>query len=197
MNKPGTMRALIASALIATAAVQLAAAQQRPRDRIFRGPFIADREAVLVSPDRQLPIEFEGARLNMGSAAPWAALGNARLFVNVRSNTVRPISVRGITLRVAVGPSDHGMFTFRMRGLDRIYLPEDTQRIPQDGLFRPANFATPTDESYPGLLLLDRRTRIVFTLERLEADDTQVVFENPDATELLWEALGRPSFTSR
>jgi hypothetical protein len=189
------MRVFIATAL-AAAAVQLAA-EQRPRDPLFRGPFIADRLAVLVKPERQLPIEFEDARLYMGNGAPWAAWGNARLTVSVRSNTVRPITVHGVTLLVAVGPAEHGMFTFRMRGISTVYRSETAERIPQDGQFRPVTFAPRADDHYPGLLLLDRNTRVVFTLERLEADDLQVVFENPDATELLWEALGRPSFTSR
>jgi hypothetical protein len=35
----------------------------------------------------------------------------------------------------------------------------------------------------------------VFTLERIDSDEGPPIFDNPDATELLWEALGRPSLS--
>jgi hypothetical protein len=37
--------------------------------------------------------------------------------------------------------------------------------------------------------------KIVFTLERIDGQNGFLVFDNPNATELLWEALGRPSFS--
>lgn len=163
--------------------------------QLFRGPVVQARAATLVAPDRTMPLEFDEARLDLGSPAPWATLLNAQLSVGVRSNTLRPITVRGITLRVAVGPAEHGMFTFRMRGIASVYTPEDLLRLPADGLFRPLRFATVANEPLPQLLLMNPRTRIVFTLERVDGINGPVVFENPDATELLWEALGRPSLT--
>ena len=102
----------------------------------------------------------------------------------------------GIWLRVAVGPAEHGIYTFRMRGIASIYAPEEFTRLPNDTLLRQATFAAVRDDSYPGLLLINPQTKIVFTVERLYDDGGQIVFENPDAIELLWAALGRPTLST-
>jgi hypothetical protein len=190
-----TMRLFLLSVATLSAVWPGLAQEPASQGQLYRGPLVRERTATLVLPDRPLPVEFDDARLDLGSPAPWAALSDARLSVGVRSNTLRPITVRGITLRVAVGPAEHGMFTFRMRGIASIYAPEELLRLPADGLFRPLRFATVANEPLPQLLLMNPRTRIVFTLERVDGINGPVVFENPDATELLWEALGRPSFS--
>lgn len=189
------MRLFLLSVAILSVIWRGHAQETASQGRLYRGPSVEDRAATWVTPDRPVPLEFDEARLDLGSSAPWAALGNARLFAGVRSNTLRPITIRGITLRVAIGPAEHGMFTFRMRGIASLYTPEELLRLRADGLFRPVNFATVANEPLPQLLLMNPRTRIVFTLERVDGVNGPVVFENPDATELLWEALGRPSFT--
>jgi hypothetical protein len=190
-----TMRLFLLSVATLSAVWSGLAQEAASQGQLFRGPVVQARQATLIAPDRSMPLEFDDARLDLGSPAPWAALMNAHLSVGVRSNTLRPITVRGITLRVAVGPAEHGMFTFRMRGTASGYAPDDLLRLPADGLFRPVNFAILTNEPLPQLLLMNPRTRIVFTLERVDGVNGPVVFENPDATELLWEALGRPSLT--
>lgn len=189
------MRLFFTAVSLTLLVAQLAADQAVPRGRLFRGPFMGEREAALALPDRPLPLEFERARLSMGAAAPWTAFRDARLLVGVRSKTLRTISIRGIWLRVAAGPAEHGMFTFRMRGVGTTFPTPEVLRLRPDGPFELAGFTTVADESYPGLLLLNPETKIVFTLEQLYDDSGAVVFENPGATELLWEALGRPSFT--
>jgi hypothetical protein len=190
-----TMRLFLLS-VVALAAIWPASAQEpASQGQLYRGPLIQDRVPLLVEPDRPLPLEFDDVRLELGSPFPWTSLSSARLLAGVRSNTLRPITVRGITLRLAVGPAEHGMFTFRMRGVANIYTPEDLLRLPADGLFRPVTFATVANEPLPQLLLMSPRTRIVFTVERVDGVNGPVVFENPDATELLWNALGRPSLT--
>jgi hypothetical protein len=168
--------------------------QAAPGGRLFRGPLVSTKPATVVVPDRGLPLEFEAAQFHLGAASPIAVLPNARLEVGIRANTVRAVSVRGITLRAAIGPSEHGMFTFRMRAVTSIYAPEEFHRLPQDSFFRSAVFET-GGRAFPSLLVLDPATRIVFTLERIQDESGQLVFENPDAIELLWQALGRPSFT--
>ena len=186
------MRLFFTAVSLTLFVAQLAADQDR---RLFRGPFVANREVALVLPDRALPVDFQNSTLYMGSPAPWAALRDARLLAGVRSKTVRTISTRGIWLRVAAGPAEHGMFTFLMRGVRTTFPAPDVLRLRPDGPFELAGFATVADEAYPGLLLLNPETKLVFTLERLYDDSGAIVFENPDATELLWEALGKPSFT--
>jgi hypothetical protein len=87
------------------------------------------------------------------------------------------------------------MFTFRMLGVARSYAPDDLLRLRPDNIFRPAVFQVASSAELPTMLALNPASRIVFTVEHVQDDSRQPVFENPDATELLWEALGRPSLT--
>jgi len=71
--------------------------------------------------------------------------------------------------------------------------PYPAIRITPDTTARSLQFVIVPEDPHPGALALKPGMRIVFTIERIEGDNGVVVFENPDATELLWEALGRPS----
>ena len=196
LGGPMTMRLFLLSVATLSAVWPGLAQEPASQGQLYRGPLVRDRAATLVLPDRTMPLEFDDARLDLGTRpAPWGSVRNARMIVSVRSNTLRPVVVRGITLRVAVGPTEHGIFTFRMRGSASTFEPDDVLQLPADGLFRPVRFTTVANQALPPLLLMNPRTRIVFTLERVEGVNGPEVFENPDATELLWEALGRPSLT--
>jgi hypothetical protein len=196
MNQLGeiTMRLLFAAISIVVLTAQLAAQRSTPPG-LFRGPLIGDREATLVVPDRGLPIEFGTARLFVGGPAPLAALSRARLHVPVRSKTVRSVLLSAITLRAAVGAAEHGMFTFVLRAPGGTAVPPDFDLLPRSDEFRPGTFVTSADATLPGMALIHPETKVVFSVERVEGVNGPAVFENPDVIELLWEALGRPSFS--
>lgn len=186
---------LVVSALLTLFADAGSGQQIVPRGRLYRGPLISDREATLVVPDRGLPLQFGQARLSLGGPAPMAFVSPARLQVTLGSRTVRPVLIAGITLRVAFGPADDGIVTFRMRGMGGVQVPPELHVLPQNGDFRRAIFLPISDANHPSLLLLDPATRVVFTVEHIDGINGPPIFENPDATELLWEALGRPSLS--
>jgi hypothetical protein len=190
------MRLLLVVAALLTLSLDVGVGQPIiPRGRLYRGPLVSDREATLVVPERGVPLQFGQARLDLGGPGPFATLSPTRLRVSLGSRTVRPVLIAGITLRVAFGPADDGMVTFRMRGMGGAQVPPELHVLPQNGVFRPAIFLPVSDANYPSLLLLDPATRVVFTVERIDGINGPPIFDNPDATELLWEALGRPSLS--
>ena len=188
------MRVLLTSLTIVATIVEVAAGQA-PGGELYRGPAISSRVATFIAPERGAAIECEQATFLLGVPLPLAELGRAQLLTNVRSHTVRVVPVNSIVLRVAVGPTTYGMVTFRMRGQSRLEDPEDSKRIRPGNISRSASFVIADGEESPGYLLFNPRVRVVFTVERVYADDGRLIFDNPDTIELLWEALGRPSFT--
>lgn len=190
------MRLLLLVAAIVSVALDPGIAQQAaPRGRLYRGPLVTSRPAELVVAERALPLDFQNGQFYLGAVSPRTGARTARLEVDIRSNTLRAVSIRGITLRGAIGPAEHGMFTFRMRGVASIYAADELLRLRPDNIFRPAVFQIASAAELPTMLALNPASRIVFTVEHVEDDSRQPVFENPDATELLWDALGRPSLT--
>jgi hypothetical protein len=189
------MRLLFFTFVLGSAAVQLVASQERiPRGELFRGPLVSTRPATLVE-ERGLPLDFAAATMDLGAVAPWARLSRARLHTRIRSKIVRTVPVAGITLRVGVGPAPDGMYTFRMRGRVHILAPESFKRIAPGGEVPLVTFVAASEDVVPGVLLINLKAKVAFTVERVEGDEGQLIFENPDTTELLWEALGRPTLS--
>jgi hypothetical protein len=178
------MRPVLVFVVLCAATLQLAAQNQFPRGQLYRGPHYLTRDAAVVEPEGGLPLEFTNSLL----VRPFD------LQTTVRSRSVRTILVSNLTLRVAFGPTPHGMITYRLRApeppLDR---PEPLVRITPNGMPRSLRFSIVREDPAPGILALTPEMKIVFTIERIDGENGPPVFDNPEATELLWVALGRPS----
>jgi hypothetical protein len=173
------MHPVLVIALFAAVLQPLAAQVLDPRSHLYRGPLYMTREVAVVEPGSGLPLGFHDSSLLYGF----------ELRTTIQSRTVRTIPVSGITLRVAFGPTAEGMITFRVRTGS---WPLTLDRITPNSSLPLVRFAIVPEDPVPGALALKPHMKIVFTLERMEADDGTMLFENPDATELLWIALGRP-----
>ncbi len=188
------MRIAIALAVLFACTVHIAAEQQRiPPGELYRGPFVSTRFVTLVEPQKGLPLGFSGAMFGSISTRTPGLTPETVFETTMRSRTVRPVPISGITLRMAFGPTTDGMMTFRLRPRVSDYL--EAPPLPRLTLDRPAivlRFAIAEEDPAPGLLIMSSTMKLVFTLERIDSDEGTPIFENPDATELLWDALGRP-----
>ncbi len=180
------MRPITVATIVFLGLAPLVSAQTPvPRGYLYRGPFYANRVATPVEPENGMPLGFTSAMLQDG-----------RLQATVQTRTVHAVPLSGITLRVAFGPTPSGMVTFRMRPiLPAVMLPEPLRRLPPNSGPTPVPFHIVDEDPRPGPLALTPEMKVVFTLERLDGSDGYVLFENPNAIELLWEALGKPSLT--
>jgi hypothetical protein len=184
------MRILVFSAMLLSV-VQHTAAQQGPPE-IYRGPY-ANRIARLVEPPNGLPLTFSRAEFSI-TPLP---IARATLRTSITSRTLRSVPVSGITLRAAFGPTRDGMITFRLRPIVSSDTPPPLARLTPNGPPLSLGFSVVQEDPMPGIMALSRDMELVFTLERIEGDESQLIFENPNATELLWEALGKPSFSAQ
>jgi hypothetical protein len=183
------MRAVLATVALCATTLQFAAAQGPvPRGHLYRGPHYFVRDATVVEPEGGLPLAFSESSL----VRSLDVMSDLDLMTTVRSKTVRTIPVSGITLRVAFGPTAHGMITYRVRARELRWNPPPA--IAPDSVRRALRFSIVPADPAPGVLALTPEMKIVFTMERIE-DNGVVIFDNPDATELLWVALGRPALS--
>ena len=184
--------------VLVAAGVQLVSGlePQRPPE-IYREPLVGNRPATVVEPARGMPLHFAAATLTL-SPDFGPRTRTPLLQTEVSSRTVRTVPVSGITLRAAFGPTRHGMITFRLRPyLGPEPATEPFAQITPNGPPRRVGFMIADEDPSPGYMALTRNMRIVFTLDRLEGTEGQLIFENPDATELLWDALGRPTLSTQ
>jgi hypothetical protein len=183
------MRRSAAAAVLVAATLHVLTAQvQNPQGHLYRGPLMATRPATFVDSPNGALLEFSRSWLH------WSA-GRPTLETWARSRSLRSIPISGILLRLAFGPTTDGMITFRLRPRANGDFQEPPVRITPDGGARRLSFAIVAEDPPPGILALTPTMQIVFTVERIDNDENQSMFDNPDATELLWDALGRPSFS--
>ena len=173
---------LLLVALIVLAGTASVLPSQRVPEELYRGPLYVTREARFIEPQRGTPLEFYDATINTAF----------ELTAQVRSKTLHTIDVSGITLRLAFGPTALGMITFRMVAADDEPLPS-MRILPDRPVSQRPRFKVSPQDITPGPLALRPHMTVVFTIERVERGGGTLLFDNPDATELLWEALGRPS----
>jgi hypothetical protein len=193
------MRIAIAVVVLLAGAVHIAAEQERvPPSGIYRGPFRATRPVTLVEPANGLPLEFRAAMYGSNVSRTPGLVPQTVFEASVKSRTVRPVPISGITLRMAVGPTTDGMITFRLRPRPGDYLegPPPT-RLTLDSPPTVLRFAIAEEDPAPGVLAMSSTMKLVFTIERIDSDEGTPIFDNPDATELLWEALGKPTLNSQ
>jgi hypothetical protein len=181
------MRSYFAVSVLCIALADGLLSQERlPQGYLYRGPLYASRPAIFVEPEGGAPLSFDDS-----------SFSGDRIETNVRSRTVRTVPVSGITLRVAYGPTLNGMVSFRLSPrISALPGPESFTTIPPDQNWRLITFyARPSEEPSLFRFAPTPPMKIVFTLERIDGQNGFLVFDNPNATELLWEALGRPSFS--
>lgn len=144
------------------------------------GPF----GAAVASPQGGMPVDITEAEL-LGMPA-----SGVMFSAHIRMIGVRPYALDGVTLRLAIGPTSGGMVSVRL-------VPSRPQPDATDARLR-ANGAivaferSPSDPPLP-LLIIRKGMRLVVTLESIRSAAGEVMWTNPDAIELLWDALGRPA----
>lgn len=183
------MRAALLAVALVTGLAGLEAAQ------VYREPLMSAWPVKVIAPSRGMPLQLGGGTITFSHLPQ-----RATLAITASSLTIRPILISGITLRVAVGPMPDGILTFRMRPVTsaagpQAVLPGPLARLTTSDGAVPLTFVIALEDHAPPATALRRTTQVVVTVERLEGDEGQLIFENPDASELLWEALGRPSFS--
>jgi hypothetical protein len=180
------MRRSAVGAVLVGATLQVLAAQDPTQEgHLYRGPLFVTRPARFVAAPNGGLLEFSDSRLQ------WS-LRSARLETKARSRSIRSIPISGISLRLAFGPTTTGMVTFRLRAAPDDSLPNGPDQLTRDQSPRPLIFAIAPEDRPPGFLALTPAMHIVFTVEHIDNNQNQSMFDNPDATELLWDALGRP-----
>jgi len=180
------MRRSTGVAVLIAATLQVLVAQEPSAPgHLYRGPLFATRPARFIEPPNGGLLEFADSSLHWSVNSP-------SLDTLVRSRSVRSIPVSGILLRLAFGPTDDGMVTFRLRPQFNTDLPGLPDRITPDGGARRLRFVIVPEDRAPGVLALTPAMQIVFTVEQIKNDENQSLFDNPDAAELLWDVLGRP-----
>ena len=185
------MRPVLVAIILSAGALQVSAVQERQVPApLYRGPVYTERPAQAIEPASGLPVE-----LLSGSYSSGGLRNPAAMTIQIKSRTLRPIPVSGITLRAAYGPTPDGMVTFRLRPQLPIIEADAVTRITADGIERTLRFEIVDEDPRPGLVSMLLNVKLVYTVERIESEEGPPIFENPDATELLWKALGRPSFS--
>ena len=185
------MRPGLVAIILSAGALQVSAVQERQVPvPLYRGPAYTERPAQAIEPTSGLPVELLSASYTSGGLQ-----NPASITISIRSRTLRPIPVSGITLRAAYGPTPDGMVTFRLRPLLAPIEADAVTRIMPNGAERSLLFVIVDEDPRPGLVSMLLNVRLVYTVERIESEEGPPIFENPDATELLWNALGRPSFS--
>jgi hypothetical protein len=165
------MRTLALVVILAAASQLLGAQQLRREPLIVAVPF-----GVLSPPGS--PIELAEGAIEITSQGRWQQ-------VRVRSKEPM-LPLTGVIIRIAAGLFENGMITYRLQMAD---------------VKHPAGFVDPTGwmmrlfQAIPGDALPDfsrvgRHTRFLMTVEQITDISGKVVFDNSDAREQLWRALG-------
>jgi hypothetical protein len=183
------MRTLLAALVVLSVSVERIQTQEPFGGGVYRGPLVLSRAALFIAPANGVLLTFSNSVLT----------NDYELRTTVRSRSIRSILATAITLRLAFAPAADGMVTFRMQAVDRA--PEPPVRIaPNTPPASPPallTFRIVPGEQFPGALAIRPKDKVVFTVERIDSESGPPMFENPDATELLWEALGRPSISNQ
>jgi hypothetical protein len=166
----------VLNAALAAIFLPIAAAAQ-----IWREPFQASRQIEIVEA-KGSPVELDRGTL----AWPLSTdVVGVTADVRARASTV---PVERIVIRLAAGPFEDRMATCRFESVTR----SDDSRVPPAPLagseWQQVSFRRMADDPPLRVMALRRETRVLVTIERVEARG-QVVFQNLDSRERLWEAL--------
>lgn len=176
------MRALALVTLL-TAAGQLVSAQQLRRE-----PLIATMPFGVLNPPGS-PIELTEGTVNVGEGSLSTGAGQAPpQLIRLRSRDPM-LPIGSIIVRVAGGLFDKGMLTYRLQMTDQPRAGSPAHVPPATSWTVRAFLRIPGDPT-PDFSLVGRQTRFLMTVEQVTDVAGKMVFDNSDAREQLWRALG-------
>ena len=176
------MRRLALVAVLA-AAGQLVSAQQLRRE-----PLIVAMPFGVLNPPGS-PIELAEGTVNVGEGS--LSTGEApapRQLIRVRSRDPM-LPIGGIIVRVAAGLFDEGMLTYRLQMTDQPRAGSPAH-VPPATSWNVRPFLRMPGDPAPDFSRVGRQTRFLMTVEQVTDVAGKTVFDNSDAREQLWRALG-------
>jgi hypothetical protein len=153
--------------------------------RFWREPYVQSPFPVqVVAPPGGMPIDITDASVSPGL--------NLLFEAHVRMIGVRPYPFDGVTLRMAIGPTPDGMICLRLVPLSIGQRPDvNDARLRANGAV--VHFERFYSDAPIPTLAFRKGVHVVVTLDTIRSRAGEVIWTNPDATELVWDALGRPS----
>ena len=161
------------AALAALAAYLPADAQLRREPLIVATPFSVLNPA-------GSPIEIAEGSLALATPAPQS--------LRVRSKEPM-LPLTGVIVRIAAGPFDDGMVTYRLQ-MAELRQSDKSPVSPDPAGWTVRQFLPVPGDARPDLSRVGRHTRFVVTVEQVTDITGRMVFDNSDAREQLWRALG-------
>lgn len=140
------------------------------------------------------PLNIAGCPVELGEAT--ISLSAARQLLNIPMRARVPnrfgTAANGVQLRIGAGPLPDGMITFRLE-LTRAVRADMLLLLPDgDDEWAQPLFERIADDPPPPTLGIKRDTRVFATVEFVRNGSGQIVWENPNSRERLWEALRSP-----
>jgi len=174
-------RAALAVALVSAGALQATA-------QIRREPLIIAMPFGVLNPEGS-PIELAEGTMSIGSAS--GARGT-RDLQPIRLRSKEPmLPMTGVVVRVAAGLFDEGMLTYRLQMVDVKQSESPWPNVtPDPAAWTVRMFMRVPGETAPDLSRVGRKTKFLMTVEQVTDVTGKTVFENSDAREQLWRALG-------
>ena len=176
------MRPLALVALLAAAGQLVSAHQLRREPLIVAMPF-----GVLNPPGS--PIELAEGTVNVGEGS--LSTGDVAVrWQQLRLRSRDPmLPIGGVIVRVAAGLFDEGMLTYRLQMID-LPRPGSPAHVPPATSWHVRAFLRMSDDPAPDFSRVGRQTRFLMTVEQVTDVAGKMVFDNSDAREQLWRALG-------
>jgi hypothetical protein len=170
------------------AGVLILAAPLSLTGQLRREPLIAATPFGVLNPPRS-PIELAAGIVTVGEGSLSSGqLPAPRQHIRLRSRDPM-LAVGGVIVRVAAGLFDDGMVTYRLQMTDE--LRSDTMApSPFAPGWHVRVFLRVAGEPPPDVSRVGRQTRFLMTVEQVTDVAGKVVFDNADAREQLWRALG-------
>jgi hypothetical protein len=152
------------------------------------------REPLLTS-HHVRPLNVAGAPVELGNGVILLGLSRHGLDISIRARTRGRFSIAdsSLQLRIAAGPLPDGMITFRLEPARRSGGPEMLLLLPDgDDEWASIRFERIADDPPAPTLAIRRDTRVYVTVERVLNAAGQIVWEQLNSRERLWEALQAP-----
>ena len=175
------MRRLAIVVTLAAAGSVVAAEQVRREPLIIATPF------GVLNPQGS-PIELAEGTISVGSPGG-SEFGRSRLQP-IRLRSKEPmLPVSGVIIRVAAGLFDEGMLTYRLQMVE-LKTPNGPAIVPDPADWTVRMFMPIPEDAPPDFHRVGRQTRFLVTVEQVTDVTGKTVFDNSDAREQLWRALG-------
>ena len=173
---------------LALVALLAAAGQLVSADQLRREPLIVAMPFGVLNPPGS-PIELAEGTVNVGEGS--LSTGDVAVrWQQLRLRSRDPmLPIGGVIVRVAAGLFDEGMLTYRLQMID-LPRPGSPAHVPPATSWHVRAFLRMSDEPAPDFSRVGRQTRFLMTVEQVTDVAGRMVFDNSDAREQLWRALG-------